>query len=318
MRCPFLREAQVKSCRSSPFRTMIVRLPAQKDAERCSSPDYVHCPAARRHHEERPSPDHCPFLQESLVQYCAAISITKYIPYSESLLSPCGTESHRYCEPYLAMADPEAAGSPLTPDHDQTNDSGQEYAVDGIRIPGWLWYAPNHMWLDISADGLLHVGIDAFLARTLGSPDDLTFITTKEAHRPAIAFNVRGVDLQLVFPNLMLITRTNSYLRANLSKISTDPFTLGWLFEGQEPGRPADTHPSSIRNGLISGQEAAAWMRGEVCRMNTRVHDFAAYDQGRTPIAMADGGRPVPGIMQQLDRERILRLFHEFFSPAGN
>ncbi|MFZ4621995.1 MAG: hypothetical protein ACOYNS_15645, partial [Bacteroidota bacterium] len=107
MRCQFLREAQVKFCRASAYRKMIVRLAEQTENERCSSKEYVTCPAAKQHLEVNPSSSHCPFLHESLVQYCTAAAVTKYIPYTESVLSQCGTDSHKYCELHLALAQPQ-------------------------------------------------------------------------------------------------------------------------------------------------------------------------------------------------------------------
>jgi len=38
--------------------------------------------------------------------------------------------------------------------------------VDGM--PGGLFYARNHMWLDINADRDCHIGFDALLASVLG------------------------------------------------------------------------------------------------------------------------------------------------------
>ena len=69
----------------------------------------------------------CPFLHESLVQYCGAASLTKYIPYSEAVLSHCGTESHRYCELFLAFAHPGAA-APAETAHPDTGET-----VEGVR-----------------------------------------------------------------------------------------------------------------------------------------------------------------------------------------
>src|SRR5204862_222433 len=100
MRCPFLQEAQVKSCQASEFRKMIVRNPAISD-EKCSSPAYVTCSAAQQHCGEAPPQDHCPFIRELLVQFCSAAPIARYIPYSESSISRCGGAGHRYCELYL-------------------------------------------------------------------------------------------------------------------------------------------------------------------------------------------------------------------------
>jgi hypothetical protein len=118
MRCPFLREAQVKFCQVAPSRKMILRIPVQGVHEKCSSADYVTCSAAKEYHEEIPNQDRCPFLQESLMQYCAAAPVIKLLPYSESILSRCGNHDHLCCEVYLSMADPEhhvPAGGPSNP-----------------------------------------------------------------------------------------------------------------------------------------------------------------------------------------------------------
>jgi hypothetical protein len=106
MRCPFLREAQVKFCQVAPSRKMILNHPTQGVHEKCTSSDYVSCPAAKEFHEEFPNLDRCPFLQESLMQYCAAAPVVKYLPYSESILSRCGNDSHFNCEVYRSLADP--------------------------------------------------------------------------------------------------------------------------------------------------------------------------------------------------------------------
>jgi glycine cleavage system H lipoate-binding protein len=317
MRCPFLREAQVKFCRASAFRKMIVRLPGQPDNERCSSPDYMNCPAARQHHEERPLLDHCPFLNESLVQYCSAGSVTKYIPYSESLLSQCGTESHKYCEAYLGIA------HPITEQRAEASKIGEETneaatMLDGVQIHEGLWYSPNHMWLDVSPDGLLHVGVDAFLAKIFGTVDAVSFVTTKGLTYPTVVLSLHGADLQLMFPNQMVITRTNSYLRTTPSKIVADPYTVGWLFEGTEYKNSSHAKPVSVTHGLISGLEAGRWMRDELTKANSLAHLFNSQPQENDTILMADGGVIQAGFLQHLHREETLQVFNTFFSPLAH
>jgi len=104
MRCPLLREAQVRFCTASPYRKLIVRLPVKPEQERCSSAEYVLCSSARQHFEERPSADHCPFLQESLMQYCGAAAVPKFIPYSEAVASRCTGDGHNTCAAFAALA----------------------------------------------------------------------------------------------------------------------------------------------------------------------------------------------------------------------
>ena len=111
IRCPFLREAQVKYCQGSAIKKMIVRTENNPDDERCSSGEYVHCPSLKQHHEEYSPGTRCPFLQESLVQYCSASSVVKFIPYSESSIIRCGNDAHRYCDLFLSLAATNDAGA---------------------------------------------------------------------------------------------------------------------------------------------------------------------------------------------------------------
>jgi glycine cleavage system H lipoate-binding protein len=312
MRCPFLREAQVKFCRASAYKKMIVRLAEQTENERCSSREYVNCPAAKAHLEENPSIDHCLFLQESLVQYCTAAAVTKYIPYSESALCQCGTESHKYCELYLGLSQP---SEPVDESvfQEQGNNS-THLQVDDIKIPKNLFYSPNHMWIEVGSDGVYHIGVDAFLTKVLGAADHITFVTTKGYQRPTVSFSVRNVDLQFVFPMQLNITRANTYLRTNPEKIFSDPYTVGWLFEATDDRNKNNTKGF---DGLISGKEAYSWMKHEVDRMTSLAHLISAQPDMHGAVLMADGGSFQPGFTQQLTREELLKLFNDFFSPLA-
>jgi glycine cleavage system H lipoate-binding protein len=285
MTCPFLNEAQVKYCRTAALRMLIPRAQNGAAAGKCVSPSHTTCPAFRAHPVDG-SGATCPYLEESLMQYCSAAPVTKLVPYSESLLSRCGNDTFRYCELYLGMAHP---GLPAD-------------AVDGVGVPGWLRYSANHMWLDITDDGACHVGIDALLARALGKVDTVTYVWLKGRHRPAAVFTIEGVELELVFPNPLLLTNCNLYVRAKPSRVSAQPYTAGWLFEGV-------TEPDTAAN-LLEGAAAQAWMDDEQRRMNDLL-------QRLTGVA-ADGGLPRPGILCRLEREHRLTLFHEFFSPFAS
>jgi glycine cleavage system H lipoate-binding protein len=289
---------------------MIVRLAEQPANERCSSPEYVDCPAAKQHLEDRPSIDHCPFLHESLVQYCTAATVTKYIPYSESVLSQCGTDSHKYCELFLALAQPHEKGD--FPAHNTAHGNGHCSAVEDIQVPSNLYYAPNHMWMEVGDDGVAHIGVDAFLTKVLGSVENITFVTTKGMHRPTVSFTVRGVDLQFIFPIRMNITKANTYLRTNPAKIFSEPYTVGWLFEATEDKSRTNT-PS--RNGLLTGTDAVRWMRSELDRMTALAHQLTALPDMRGAVLMADGGYFQTGIAHCLVKEELLRLYNDYFSP---
>ncbi len=310
MRCPFLREAQVKFCQASPFRKMIVRTLGQPDHERCSSPDYVNCPAAKQHHEDHPSMAHCPFLTESLVQYCSAAAVTKFIPYSESALSRCTNDSHRYCELYVALAHAQAGATESAPPAPAGNTEPRR-----LPVPEHLYFAANHMWIDLDRDGSYHLGVDAFFATVFGNVEAVSFMTTKSVSRPAAVLTVQGVDLQMVFPIPLLITRANVQLRSHPERLAAEPYSLGWLFEGTVP-RNAHGHPdTAVTNGLRHGQEAQTWMQHECDRMSLFVHEQLAHHDLQGQPLLADGGAFSDGFARHLNREKMLHLFNEFFSP---
>jgi glycine cleavage system H lipoate-binding protein len=286
MTCPFLKEAQVKYCRTAAVRKLIPLAQAGRSEDKCSGPDHHSCPVYRAQPDDGDASGPCPYLCESLMQYCSAAPVSKFVPYSESLLSRCGNDAFRYCELYLRMA------HPALPSED----------VDGIPLPGWLAYSANHLWLDVTDDGVCHAGIDGFLARALGTVDRISYIWQKGRHRPAAVLSSGGMDVEVTFPNPLLLTACNLYLRANPARIVSDPYT-SWLFEGA---------PSAeTEHGLMRGPEARRWMEQEERRMN----EFLQRQTKPGGATAADGGQFAPGVTHQIERDGALALVHEFFSP---
>ena len=308
MRCPFLREAHVQSCQASPFRKQIVRTGTTAD-ERCGSPAWRECPVARELKEEHPSAGACPFHAESLVQYCSAAPVTKFIPWSEQAFSRCGSDAHRYCDLSLALAHtpaPPASPGEAAPGVDD---------ADGIPVPQWLWFAPSHTWLSVAADGICHLGVDAFLARTLGGVDRVQFVTTRGFERPAAVLTVRDVDVTVSFPNAVNITGVNGALRADPARLARDPYGLGWLFEGIVRNRASVPNGTPrVTDGLLRGDAATAWMRREGLRLRGLAE--AASERISGARLAADGGLPAPGLVRTLPHEEALRLSHLLLSTS--
>ncbi len=312
MRCPFLREAQVQSCRASSVRKMIAQGPGQSTPERCTSDAYRDCAAAKPLLEDDAPTGHCPFLHDSLVQYCGAASLTKYIPYSEAVLSHCGTESHRYCELFLTFAHP----GPVPEPHDPTGTTGEEM-VDAVRVKKGLLYSANHMWAEVSDDGMVHVGVDAFLAGLLGSIDRINFVTSQGVQRPTVVFTVNRTDVQMVFPVKMQITGVNTSLRTYPARLFSDPYTHGWLFEGTGLQIEQESTSPDASSRLITGKDAVEWMTGEVRRVAEFVHGITHASTPSGMVLMADGGTAQPGVARLFSRDQLLQLFNEFFSPLA-
>jgi glycine cleavage system H lipoate-binding protein len=277
--------------------------------ERCSSAAWRDCSAARDLTEEHPSAGSCPFHTESLVQYCSAAPVTKFIPWSDAAFSRCGSESHRYCELYLALARTSA------PTAEAGEAAPRSEDADGIPVPTWLWFAPSHTWLALASDGVCHIGVDAFLARTLGGIDRVQFVTTKGLERPAAVLTVRDVNVTVSFPNPVFITGVNGALRADPARLARDPYGLGWLFEGIVRDRNVVPNGTPrVTDGLLRGDAATAWMHREGLRLRALAEQASERISG-VRLA-ADGGLPAPGLVRTLPHEEALRLSHLLLSTA--
>lgn len=314
MKCPFLKEAKVKSCEATAYRKMLLSESTDSGTERCSTPGYAACHAAAARLAGRPVGDRCPFLHEAQAEFCGAASVTRFIPATNDLLSHCNSDGHLYCELYLVHADPQGERRP----HPAASRDGAPPgppAVEGVLVPPSLSFAPNHMWLDVADDGCCHVGIDAFASRVLGSVDRVTFVTGGKLTRPIAVLRVNSVDVQMAFPNPLHLVAANVYLRTAPAKLTDDPYGAGWLFEAVEPVTAGAPLGGRAREGLLAGASALSWMRDETARLNDFVHQRLARPDADGMRVMADGGSFAEGPAAHLDHEELLNLVSEFFAP---
>jgi glycine cleavage system H lipoate-binding protein len=255
---------------------MILDGPGATDGGRCATAEYGGCGLIAKDCVKQAR---CPHFEEVRVQYCGAFALTKLVPFSESQLPSCTSESFHYCDSYLLMARPHA-----------TSRSAH------------LLYSPNHFWLDASESGLCHIGLDGFLADVIGAADGITFVTSHGTHAPTVTLNVYGIEWPMSFPNQMTIQKVNSRLHSDPSRLTSDPYGVGWLFEGREL-------PDQTRKCLIAGEQAAAWQAEERERLSHQIHETHALN--------ADGGIPVRGVAQLLPRQDLVSLLQHFFSRTG-
>lgn len=320
MTCPFLKEAEVKFCRASAHKMLILRAPGGEKDERCSSPDYMTCPSARSQRGMRPNLSECPFLGDSLVQYCAAAAVSKYVPYTESTQLRCGTSAHLYCDAYLSLAEPEVDPSGRAPSGAEPGaapvedrESG-DFHVGYVRMPKGLVWSTNHMWCDEAEDGTLHIGVDEFLTAAVGRVEAVSYPTPAGLQRPTVVLRVRGADFPMIFPQAIFILGTNKTVKVSPSRLIDDPYRKGWLFEGRtDPLAGPGSHTWDA--GLLRGRTAVDWMRAETLRILAFVHEELAADRTTGVASPADGGEVVPGFALALSRESLFKLFSQFFSP---
>jgi len=273
MPCPFLKEGRARYCHAAPVRKLILDGPGVAGGGRCASTDFAKCELVSKAEARG---DRCPHLEEIRVQYCGVSSVTKLVPFSDSQISSCMSNSYRYCDAYLTLARPHAS-----------------MAGNG------LLYSANHFWLDVEESGLCHIGVDDFLTNIAGNIDGVTFVTLRGTHCPSVALTIHGVDWPISFPNSIMIQKINTRVRSDPARLAADPYGAGWLFEGWEL-------PGKTRADLVSGEQAAAWQAEERQRLAKEIHELQ-------PQA-CDGGTPVNGVAQLLPRENLVCVLQHFFS----
>ena len=277
MSCPFLREGRAQYCNAAPVRKLILDGPGATAGGRCTSPAYRECALVA---DRESCGGQCPHLEQIHVQYCGASPMTPLVPFSDSTLSRCSGAGYRYCDTYLSLARPHKSAAP----------------------PDDLLFAPNHLWLAVSGEGLCHIGLDAFAADMAQRIDRLTFVTPGGTRRPTIALQVNGVEWPVTFPNPLLIKSVNTHLQIHPGRITEDPYGAGWLIEGWEI-------PDRTRAGLIGGPRAAAWMAEERQRLSRFVNDSEQL--------CCDGGEAAPGVAHLLPHAGVVALFQNFFGRTS-
>jgi len=294
MECPFIRQTRVHSCRGAGFRKPIPELHHEANESRCLTPAFAECAYCPPDAAAAGGPP-CPLLDESLVQYCAAAPVMKFIPYSEPLLSRCGSGAHRYCSLYLDVV--RTAQETADPD-------------SSFTVPAHLLYTPNHWWLDLTGDGPCHLGIDSFMARMLGPVERVGFATPHGVARPSLIITARGVHYTATFPGLVEVLASNLHLRLDPDCLTQEPYGVGWAFEG----RLSEAQRMTLRSSMLNAEAAHERMVDDSRRLSERV-------QARNSVAgvrlAADGGLFCAGLLGELERDEALTVFHEFCSPLA-
>lgn len=292
MQCPFLKETRVRWCRAAGIRKPIPEAQSDDAACRCLDGRFRACQWVSP--EFRQSEPPCPHLEHALVQYCEAAPLTRFVPFSEPLLTRCGSGAHKYCDFFLDIL--RAARPPLR-DH--------EFAA-----PEDLSYTRNHWWIDLQEEGLCHMGVDAFLARLLGDVERAGILTSRGVACPAVVFTCRGKDFTASFPGQIRIEAANPHLRVAPGRMLREPYSMGWLFRG----RISEDRLAELKASWMTAAEARRLMEEDARLVNEMLQSLRPA--GAAP-AMADGGMFEPGLLGLLEQEEALRLFHETGSPSA-
>jgi glycine cleavage system H protein len=292
IKCPFLEEMKMASCKAYPIKKMI---PVASITENpCATADHFHCPV----YEERAkdsvtfhvlsmTADQCPFFEESNMMYCKVYPIKKMIPISAMQLESCCTkEAYTSCDSYLEIAE-----------------GDKKVKVRGFLMRTDLSYHKGHTWVKRVKEAV-KVGFDDFASRLLGTIEKVEIPAKGETVKVNTVFlKVRcgNYAAESISPLSGTVAEVNECLVKNPHLIQRDPYGQGWLLT---------VIPSNVDETLLSGMKAQEWMDKEV----ERFHSFLEKEVG---VTLTDGGEMIKNLHEKLSIDEWNRLTKTFLRSKG-
>jgi len=179
-----------------------------------------------------------------------------------------------------------------------------------FSVPGGLFFHRGHTWTNLLFSGQVKVGADDFLQRLLGHIDDIALppvgATVKEGE-PFVTIRQGGRTATLRAPMDGEVCAVNRELVKNPTLLRRDPYTRGWFVALRPTGLAANL------SGLKVGEDALAWLRMEVSRLQKFLSDMLRAEQhALVGLTAADGGVHVDGLLGHVDEETWRRFQKEF------
>lgn len=176
-----------------------------------------------------------------------------------------------------------------------------------VRLPGGIFFAPSHTWLNLFPSGRVVLGVDDFVSRLLEKPRVALLKSAGERvtkgepilrlQTDSHSLTVRSpIDGRIVTPNSLLV-RSPNLMREAL-------FSDGWAYV-MKPDNARDM------KSFMLGEESRSWIQNEFGRLRDLFAGVGSSAQ-LSPALLQDGGPPVMGIMESMD-DPTWQRFEETF-----
>jgi len=172
------------------------------------------------------------------------------------------------------------------------------------QIPTGVELATNHTWARNEKDSVVTVGVDEFIARFIGTVENIVLPMVGEfAERVIFVDGERKVTLAC--PVNGRVIAVNPEILRDPTSAHADPYGKGWLFKVQVPAG------HSFRMSIAGS--SAEWLRDQF----TSAREFFLGRAGAQNYAlMQDGGEIVDGVLKMYDNA-VWVEFSEKFLTAG-
>ena len=181
--------------------------------------------------------------------------------------------------------------------------------ADDFFLPEGLFLGAGHTWARLDPDGSLRVGVDDFARRLLGPIDRLELAAQGASlgHEDAAAvLHQGGKSVAFAAPVEGTVTEINAEALQDSELLLREPYERGWLLRL----RPRDLARELPQ--LRIGAGARTWLRQETARFADFLGRQLPADAFGTTLQ--DGGLPVSGVMEPLDRQAWERFEEEFLA----
>jgi len=292
IKCPFLEEIKMASCKAYPIKKMIPVASIKENP--CANSTHFNCPVYQErakdsvtYHVLSMGADQCPFFEESNMMDCKVYPIKKMIPISAMQLESCCTkEAYTFCDAYLEIAEGDKA-----------------VRLKGFLMKNDLSYHKGHTWIKKEND-TVKVGFDDFASRLLGNIDKIELPArgeTVKMNDTLIKITCGTYTAEPISPLSGTVVDVNECLLKNPNLIQRAPYGQGWLLAVATTG---------LDEYLVSGIKAQEWMEKEV----DRFHSFLEREMG---VTLTDGGEMIKNLHEKLSKDEWNRLMKTFLRSKG-
>lgn len=181
------------------------------------------------------------------------------------------------------------------------------FASRSISLPQGIYLSKGHTWAVKNEYGLIKVGIDDFILKTLGRLSIIKF-AEPGVHLKKGDVLFEGSFGSRTFKFRSPVDGTVKFTNSNLKgKNITDPYGDDWSVL-----MTADNYDES-RKSLLSGKELSAWMKKEFARLKDFLGTHAVKPQF-AGVTMQDGGNIVEGALASVTEEGLSEFEEEFLT----
>ena len=193
-----------------------------------------------------------------------------------------------------------------------SKDTESVFNENSISAPKGLYFDKGHTWAFMEKNGVVKLGIDDFLLRTIGPLNKLLLKLPGEKIQkgePALTLIQNGKQLTLNAPISGTVIFRNNQIVDNTSHINTSHLNQGWIYCIE----PSNWQRES--QFLFMADKYKEWLKNEF----TRLKDFLAHTLQKSnpdivPVILQDGGELKDNVLELLGPE----VWEEFQSKFIN